>query len=179
MKHAPIILPYKGKMPEIHPTAFIAPGAVIIGDVTIGEKSNIWFGCVIRGDVQSITIGANTNIQDGSVVHVTRVVGPTTIGNGVTIGHQALLHACTVQDNAFIGMGAQMLDHSVVESEAMLAAGALLTPKKTVPSGQLWAGNPAKYFKELSEKDKAFFPQSAANYVLHGEEYREILGIDE
>jgi carbonic anhydrase/acetyltransferase-like protein (isoleucine patch superfamily) len=175
MKHEPIILPYKGKLPTIHPEAFVAPGAVVIGDVTIGAKSNIWFGCVIRGDVQSITIGERTNIQDGTVVHVTRVTGPTKIGSGVTIGHQALLHACTVEDNAFIGMGAKILDDAVVESEAMLAAGALLTPKKRVPSRQLWAGNPAKYFRDLTEKDIAFFPQSAANYVLHGEEYREEL----
>ncbi len=175
---SPIIMPYKGKFPTIHPTAFIAPGATIIGDVTIGAKSNIWFGCVIRGDVQSVTIGERTNVQDGTVIHVTRVVGPTSIGDGVTIGHQALLHACTVESNSFIGMGAQLLDGAVVESEAMLAAGALLTPNKCVPSGQLWAGNPAKFFKELDEKAKAFFPQSAANYVLHGEEYRQELGLD-
>ena len=177
-QHQPIILPYKGKLPTIHPTAFIAPGAVIIGDVTIGAKSNIWFGCVVRGDVQSITIGERTNVQDGTVIHVTRVTGPTSIGDGVTIGHQALLHACTIKDNAFIGMGARLLDGSTVESEAMLAAGALLTPNKTIPTGQLWAGNPAKYFKDLSEKDRAFFPQSAANYELHGEEYRAELGLD-
>jgi len=178
VKHEPIILPYKGKLPQIHPTAFIAPGAVIIGDVTIGAKTNIWFGCVVRGDVQSITIGERTNIQDGTIVHVTRVTGPTKIGSGVTIGHQALLHACTVEDGAFIGMGAKMLDGSVVESQAMLAAGALLTPNKRIPSGQIWAGNPAKYFKDLSEKELEFFPQSAANYVLHGEEYRAELGLD-
>ncbi len=178
MNTEPIILPYKGKLPTIHPTAFIAPGAVIIGDVTIGAKSNIWFGCVVRGDVQSITIGERTNVQDGTVIHVTRVTGPTSIGDGVTIGHQALLHACTVESNSFIGMGAQLLDGSVVETEAMLAAGALLTPNKRVPSGQLWAGNPAKYFKGLSDKDREFFPQSAANYELHGEEYREELGLN-
>lgn len=177
MKHEPIILPYKGKYPEIHPTAFIAPGAVVIGDVTIGAKANIWFGCVVRGDVQSISIGERTNVQDGTVIHVTRVTGPTSIGAGVTIGHQALLHACTIEDDAFIGMGAKLLDGSVVESQAMLAAGALLTPNKVIPRGQLWAGNPAKYFRDLNDKERAFFAQSAANYELHGEEYREELGL--
>ncbi len=175
---APIILPYKGIYPQIDATAFIAPGAVVIGNVTIGAESTVWFGCVVRGDVQSITIGDQTNIQDGTTIHVTRGDGPTSIGSGVTIGHQSLLHACMINDNAFIGMGAKMLDGSVVESFGMLAAGALLTPNKIVPTGQLWAGNPAKLFKELSEKDMEFFPQSAANYVLHGKEYRAELGLD-
>lgn len=167
----PTLLPYQGKLPKIHPTAFIAPGAVIIGDVEIGAYSNIWFGCVIRGDVNYIRIGERTNIQDGTVVHVTRVTSPTHIGSGITIGHQALLHACTLEDNCFIGMGAQILDDAVVESKAMVAAGALVTPKKRVPSGQLWAGNPAKFMRDLTAKDLAFFPVSAENYVRLGQEY--------
>jgi len=173
--HSPIILPYNGVFPTIHPEAFIAPGAAIIGDVTIGAESNIWFGCVLRGDVMPITVGQRTNIQDGSIVHVTRKTGPTHIGSNVTIGHQALLHACTVQDDAFIGMGARLLDGAVVESGAMLAAGAMLTPGKQVPTGQLWVGNPAKFFRELNAQERAFIPQSAENYVRHGHEYREML----
>lgn len=171
----PIILPYNGIHPTIHPTAFIAPSAVVIGNVTIGPEVGVWFGCVIRGDVQSISIGARTNIQDGTIIHVTRGDGPTCIGASVTIGHRALLHACTVEDGAFIGMGATLLDGAVVESGGMLAAGALLTPGKRVPSGQLWAGNPAKIMRELTEKEREFFPVSAANYVAHVHEYRALL----
>lgn len=172
MTTSPLILPFRGIMPTIHPTAFIAPGAVVIGDVHIGAYSNIWFGCVVRGDVNYIRIGERTNIQDGTVVHVTRKTGPTTIGSGITIGHSALLHACTLEDNCFIGMGAQVLDDAVVESESMVAAGALVTPKKRVLKGQLWAGNPAKYMRDLTEKDLAFFPVSAENYVQLAAEYR-------
>lgn len=175
MHPKPQILPYKGILPKIHPSAFIAPGASIIGDVEIGAHSTVWFGCVIRGDVMPIRIGERSNIQDNSVIHCTRVTGPTIVGSNVTIGHSALLHAATVQDNAFIGMGAKLLDYTVVESWAMLAAGAMLTPNKIVPAKQLWAGNPAKFFRQLSQDELDFFPQSAENYVIHGEEYRREL----
>jgi carbonic anhydrase/acetyltransferase-like protein (isoleucine patch superfamily) len=169
----PLILPFRGVMPTIHPTAFIAPNAVIIGDVHIGAESNIWFGCVIRGDVNHIRIGERTNIQDGTIIHVTRKTGPTLIGSGITIGHLALLHACTLEDECFIGMGAKVLDDVVVESHSMVAAGALVTPKKRVLKGQLWAGNPAKYMRDLTEKDLAFFPVSAENYVQLAAEYTQ------
>lgn len=177
MTAKPYILPYKGEyapegvFPRISAQAFIAPGAAVIGDVEIGADTGVWFGCVIRGDVNSIRIGARTNIQDGTVIHVTRHTGPTTIGNGVTIGHSVLLHACTLEDNCFVGMRATIMDGVVVESGGMLAAGGLLTPGKRVPSGQLWAGSPAKYFRDLSPEDLAFFPVSAENYVKHAREY--------
>lgn len=167
----PIILPYKGVMPTIHPTAFIAPGAVVIGDVVVGAYSNIWFCCVVRGDVNSIRIGERTNIQDGSVVHVTRKTGPTHIGSGVTIGHSALLHACLLQDGCFIGMHATLMDDALVESGAMVAAGALVTPGKKILAGQVWAGNPARYFRDLRDEERAFIPVSAQNYVELGQEY--------
>ncbi len=167
-----LLLPYKGITPRIAPDAFIAPGAVIIGDVEVGPLSTIWFGCVIRGDVNTIRIGARTNIQDGTIVHVTRGTGPTVIGSGITIGHKAILHACILEDDCFIGMGAVVMDHAVVSSGAMLAAGALLTPGKNIPSGELWAGNPAKLFRPLKEDEKAFIPISAQNYVELGQEYR-------
>src|SRR5580693_6024893 len=140
-KYAPIILAYRGVMPKIDPTAFIAPGAVIIGDVEIGPETSIWFGCVLRGDVNVIRIGARTNIQDGTVIHVASGLQParmgagsgipeggypTIIGDDVTVGHMALLHACTLADNSFVGMRATVMDGCVVESFAMLAAGALL-----------------------------------------------------
>lgn len=173
MSHGPLILPYKGIYPTIAETAFIAPGAVIIGDVEIGEYTNVWPNCVIRGDVNTIRIGARTNIQDGTVVHVTTKTGPTRIGSNITIGHKALLHACILEDNCFVGMGAIAMDHAVVESGGMLAAGALLTAGKRVSGGQLWAGNPAKYFRDLKREESAFIGVSAQNYVDLAAEYRK------
>lgn len=172
MSHAPLLLPYRGIRPTIHPEAWIAPGAVIIGDVHIGAFTNVWFGCVIRGDVNTIRIGAHTNIQDGTVIHVTRETGPTTIGSGITIGHKALLHACTVEDGSFIGMGATLLDFARVETGGFLAAGALLTSGKTVKAGEMWAGNPAKLFRPLRPEEAAFIAISAQNYVDLAEEYK-------
>lgn len=166
-----LILPYRGVMPTIDPTAFIADNAVIIGDVHIGAESNIWFGCILRGDVHEIRIGKRTNIQDGSVIHTTRNVSGTYIGDEVTVGHMSLLHACTVETNGFIGMGAIVLDEAVVEGGAMVAAGALVSPKKRVPKGQLWAGRPAKFMRDLTQEDLDFFPVSADNYVKLSREY--------
>lgn len=182
MTNKPFILPYKGDYcpqgvsPTISPKAFIAPGAAIVGDVHIGEDTGIWFGCAMRGDVNKIRIGARTNVQDGTIIHVTRKTDPTIIGDGVTIGHCVLLHGCTLEDNSFIGMRATIMDGAVVESGAMVAAGALVTPGKRVPTGQLWAGSPAKYFRDLTEKDLAFFPISAENYVKHAREYLAMQG---
>ena len=167
----PLILPYRNTLPTIAPDVFIAPGAVVIGDVHIGAKSNVWFGCVIRGDVNYIRIGDRTNIQDGSVIHVTRKTGPTIIGSGVTIGHSVLLHACTLEDDCFIGMHSTVMDGAVVESGGWLAAGALLPPGKRVPKGQIWAGNPAKYLRDLKDGEITFIPISSQNYVELGAEY--------
>jgi carbonic anhydrase/acetyltransferase-like protein (isoleucine patch superfamily) len=166
-----LILPYKGILPRIHESAFIAPNACIAGDVAVGEDSNIWFGVNMRGDVHEIRIGKRTNIQDGCVLHVTRGVSGCYVGDGVTVGHMALLHACTIEDNAFIGMGAIVLDEAVVESGAMVAAGAVVTPRKRVPKGELWAGNPAKKMRDLTQADIDFFPVSADNYVRLSKEY--------
>jgi carbonic anhydrase/acetyltransferase-like protein (isoleucine patch superfamily) len=167
-----IIMPYNGIFPTIHPEAWIAPGAVVIGDVHIGRETNIWFGAVIRGDVNTIRIGERTNIQDGTIIHVTRKTGPTLIGSGITIGHKALIHAATLEDGCFFGMGASILDHAVVESGAFIAAGAVVTPNKRVPTGQMWAGNPAKYFRDLKPEEIAFIPESAENYVQLSRQYR-------
>src|SRR5580693_9151572 len=135
-KYAPIILAYRGVMPKIDPTAFIAPGAVIVGDVEIGPESSVWFGCVVRGDVNIIRIGARTNIQDGTIIHVASGLQParmgvtapqdgypTLIGDNVTVGHMTLLHACTVESNGFVGMQAAVMDGAKIESNGMLAAG--------------------------------------------------------
>ncbi len=165
-------MPYAGIWPKIHETAFIAPGVAIIGDVTIGEGSSVWFNSVIRGDVMPIKIGNFTNIQDGSVIHVTRKIGPTNIGNHVTIGHKCLLHACNLEDETFVGMGAILLDDAKLEKHSMLAAGALLTSGKTIPSGEIWAGNPAKFFRQMSENEKNHIMVSSKNYYQHCLEYR-------
>ncbi|MBA4274185.1 MAG: gamma carbonic anhydrase family protein [Alphaproteobacteria bacterium] len=169
-----IILPYQGAWPTIADSAFIAAGAVVTGNVTIGEEANIWYGCVLRGDVQSITIGARTNIQDGTVIHVTREIGPTVIGAEVTVGHMALIHAATVHDRAFIGMGSRLLDFSLVEEGGYLAAGAVLTPRKRVPQGELWAGNPAKLLRSVSAKEADWIPKSAAHYVKLASHYKAL-----
>lgn len=176
----PIIEPYQGEFsellvyPRISESAYIAPNAAIIGDVVIGEQSGIWHGCVVRGDVNIIRIGSRTNVQDGTVIHVTRHTGPTIIGSNVTIGHAALLHACEIRDGCFIGMRATIMDDVVVESGAMVAAGALVTPGKIVPKGELWAGSPAKRFRELTEAEVAHIAESAENYVRLASEYKAL-----
>lgn len=179
-----IIIPYRGIKPKISPDAFIAENAVIIGDVEIGPGTSVWYNCVIRGDVNSIRIGANTNIQDGTVIHVNhdrnggdyRETGgglPTSIGDGVTVGHMALLHACTVEDNAFIGMRSVVMDAAIVQADAMVAAGALVTPGKVVPSGELWSGSPAKKFRDLKPEELEGIRYSAQNYAELGKSYTD------
>ncbi|MEI7669992.1 MAG: gamma carbonic anhydrase family protein [Pseudomonadota bacterium] len=167
-----MIKAFRDISPTIAEDAFIAEGAVIIGDVNIGSESNIWYGCVIRGDVNYIRIGERTNIQDGSVVHVTRKTCPTIIGNGVTIGHSVLLHGCTLEDDCFIGMHATIMDGAVVESGAWVAAGALVSPNKRIPKGQIWAGNPARYLRDMKPEEAAFIATSSNNYVMLAAEYR-------
>lgn len=162
---------YFNHSPIISPTAFIAKNTSIIGNVTIGNNSSVWFNSVIRGDVASISIGDNTNIQDGSVIHVTRNIGPTIIGNNVTIGHKALIHAATICDYGFMGMGAIMLDDSRIESFAMLAAGGLLTRGKIVKKGEIWAGNPAKFLRMMSVAEMDYITISADNYVQYAKQY--------
>ncbi len=169
-----IILPYRGVSPRIAASAFIAPTATIIGDVEIGEDSNIWFGCVIRGDVNEVRIGAGTNIQDGTVVHVSREKYGTYIGDNITIGHMALIHACTLEDGCFIGMRATVMDGCVIAGGAMVAAGALITPGKRVPPGELWAGTPAKRVRDLSEADGKSIAATAPHYVRLAREYRGV-----
>lgn len=167
----PIILPYRGILPKIDPSAFIAPGAIIIGDVVIGAETSVWFGCVIRGDVNIIRIGARTNIQDGTVIHVASSGRGTHIGDDITIGHCVLLHECQLDNHAFVGMKATVLDGAHIESYAMLAAGALLPPRKTIPTGQLWAGIPAKLLRELQTPDRTEFDQRVREYVALAKEY--------
>jgi gamma-carbonic anhydrase len=139
--------------PRIAESSFIAPSADIIGDVTIGENCSIWFNVVLRGDGAAITVGDGTNIQDGTVVHVSGEDQGTHIGQHVLIGHSALIHGCTLEDRAFVGFAAQVMDDCVIETDAMLAAGSLLTPGKRIPTRQLWAGRPAKFMRHLTDTD--------------------------
>jgi len=159
-----LILPFGSSVPIIAADAFIAPTATVIGDVGIGTGSSIWFGTVVRGDVRDIRIGERTNIQDNSVVHVTKGKHSTVIGSDITIGHHATIHGCVLEDHCFIGMGATVMDGVVVESRAMVAAGALLTPGKRVKRGELWAGNPAKPLRMLSEEELATLGHAAVSY---------------
>lgn len=169
------ILPYKGIIPKIHEDAFVAPSASIIGDVEIGEGSSIWYNCALRGDVNDIKIGKRTNIQDGTVIHVTTDFSGTYVGDDVTVGHSAILHACTVEDFGFVGMQACVMDGAVVEGQAMLAAGALLTPNKRVPKGQLWAGSPAKYMRDLTKEELDYIKWSAPHYAELGQEHKKAI----
>lgn len=160
-----LIRAFKGTLPKIASSAFIAENAAIIGDVEIGEQSSIWYNVTIRGDVNSIRIGARSNIQDGSVIHVTTNRFPTVIGDDVLVGHNAVIHGCTLESGAFVGMGATVLDGAVVEGGAMVAAGALVAPGKRVKRGELWAGQPAKLKRELSEEEIAGFKVQTQHYA--------------
>mgnify|MGYP000244486851 CR=1 FL=1 len=157
--------------PEIDAAAFIDEAAVVTGDVKISADSSVWPMCSIRGDIHSIRIGERTNIQDGSVLHVTHdsEYAPgghaLEIGNDVTVGHNVVLHACTIEDECLIGMGAIVLDGAVVQRGAMVGAGSLVPPGKVLDSGYLWLGSPVKRARELSDKEKAFFKYSARHYV--------------
>jgi carbonic anhydrase/acetyltransferase-like protein (isoleucine patch superfamily) len=170
------ILPFKGALPKIAPDAFIAPTATITGNTTIGARANVWFNCVLRGDVHTIHVGEGTNIQDGTVVHVSDGAHATWIGANVTIGHMALIHGCRLEDRAFIGMTATVMDGCVVEADAMIAAGSLLTPGKHVPAGEMWSGRPAKFIRKLSLEEIAQFAWTAPHYAELGAEYRRALG---
>lgn len=166
-----LILKYKDATPVVDDDAFVAPNAVLVGDVEIGVESSIWFGCTLRGDVNRIRIGKRTNIQDHSMIHVSSFGHPTLIGDDVTVGHMALLHACTIEDGGFVGMKACVMDGAVVESGAMVAAGALVPPGKRVLAGQLWAGSPAKFMRELGDKDREYMKWSAEHYVKLARDY--------
>jgi len=168
----PLIIPFAGKLPQIAPDAFIADNATLIGDVTIGSGASIWFGCVLRGDTNYIRVGARTNIQDGTVVHVAREGRGTEIGDGVMIGHMAMIHACTIHSGAMIGMTACIMDDAVVETGAMVAAGAFISPKKIVGAGEVWAGRPAKFWRMMSDLDKHYFRSGVDHYFELGREYR-------
>jgi carbonic anhydrase/acetyltransferase-like protein (isoleucine patch superfamily) len=145
--------------------AYIAPGATVIGDVTLGDESSVWFGTVVRGDVMPIVIGARTNIQDGSVVHVTSGKSRTTVGDDVTVGHMVLLHGCTVESCVLIGMGSVVLDDAVIGADSIVAAGSLVAPGTRIPSGSMAMGRPAKVVRPLTEEDRVLVRNSCRAYV--------------
>lgn len=163
---------HNGIEPKIDETVFIAESADIIGNVTIGRNSSIWYQGVLRGDDQPITIGENTNIQDGSVVHTGWEI-PTVVGNNVTVGHKALIHGCTIGDNTLIGMGSIILDGAEVGEFTIIGAGSLVPPGKKIPSGVLALGSPAKVIRELTQEEKDSIIESAVDYVEAANNHKE------
>ena len=168
------IITIRGKTPRIHETAFIAPGCRIIGDVEIGPDVSVWYNCVIRADVNTIRIGARSNIQDGSVIHCDSPMPgapdgfATLIGEDVLVGHMAMLHGCILHDRAFVGLSTTVMNGCVIEGDGMLGAGALLTPGKRIAAGQLWTGRPAAYARDLNERAIAEMRLGVAHYVENG-----------
>ncbi|WP_194745147.1 gamma carbonic anhydrase family protein [Thermaurantiacus tibetensis] len=167
------LYPFAGRLPELAPSAWVAPTAAVVGDVTLGEGASVWYNCVLRGDVMPIRVGARSNIQDGTVVHVTRRLAETVIGADVLVGHSCMIHGCTLMDRAFVGLGAIVMDGCVVEPDGMVAAGALLTPGKRVGGRELWAGRPAKLVRLLSDEEVARNRAGAAGYVELARLHRE------
>jgi len=161
-----------GVAPRIHPTAWVAPNAVIIGDVEVGPGASIWFNCMLRGDGNPIIVGARSNIQDGTIIHISARVQGTVIGEDVTIGHAAIIHACTLQNRAFIGMGAAVLDGAVVEEGGMLGAKGLLAPGKRIGRNELWMGAPASFSRVMTEAERARWDMTAPHYMELANQYR-------
>ena len=164
------IIPFNGKVPRIDPSAFVAPGCRIIGDVEIGPEASIWYNCVLRGDVNFIRVGARSNIQDGSVIHCDSGHGsggyPTIIGEDVLIGHLAMVHGTLLKDRSFVGLGAITMDGTVIESGGMIAAGGMLTPGKTIGANEMWGGRPAKLMRALTDEQVAGNLLGAAGYRM-------------
>ena len=159
-----MLIDFEGLSPKIHPSVFIAPGAMIIGDVTIGEDSGVWFNCVLRADIDRIEIGAGSNVQDGTVIHLDTGV-PTIIGDDVTIGHAAIIHACTIGDGALIGMGAIVLSGAKIGEEAIVAAGTLVREGQEIPPRAVAMGVPAQVRRETTQEDLKRMRDNAAGYA--------------
>lgn len=170
------LIPYQGRLPKLGQRVFLAPGAWVSGDVELGDDVSFWFHTVARGDVNFIRIGARTNVQDGAVLHVTHERFPLTIGEGVVVGHQAVLHGCTVEDGALVGIGARVLDGAVVEAGAQVGAGAVVAPGHRVPAGQLALGIPARVVRPLTAEETLRIADGVERYVALKEHYRATLG---
>ncbi|TKJ40328.1 gamma carbonic anhydrase family protein [candidate division LCP-89 bacterium B3_LCP] len=167
-----MLINYLDKTPILGKDVFIADNASIVGDVVIGDRSSVWFQAVLRGDLMPVRVGEDTNIQDGSILHVTHDQWPCIVGSRVTIGHGAIIHACTVEDECLIGMGAIILDDAVVETHSLVAAGSVVRPGFRVPSGQLVAGNPANIKRALSEREIQGIHFSVQEYLRLSKEFR-------
>lgn len=170
-----LILPYGDAVPRIADDVFLAPGSIVIGDVEIGAGSSVWYGAILRGDVHNIVVGAGTNIQDGTVIHVSKGGNATHIGDHALIGHMVMLHGCRLMDHAFIGMRATILDGVVVEPDSMVAAGALVTPNKVVKTGQLWAGSPAQHVRDLTPEEIERNHAQTRRYAENAQRHRATL----
>lgn len=168
MAQEALIVPCRGFEPKIGKDCFLAPNATLIGEVSMGDQCSIWFNAVVRADVHFIKMGNKVNVQDGAVIHGTYQKAPTTIGNNVSIGHNALVHGCTIHDNVLIGMGAIVMDNCVVESNTIIGAGAVVPANTHIKSGEVWAGVPAKKVKDISpELTEGEVNRIANNYVLY------------
>jgi carbonic anhydrase/acetyltransferase-like protein (isoleucine patch superfamily) len=170
-----LILPYRGRSPKLGTDVFVAPNATLIGDVTLHDESNVWFGAVLRADVGSIEIGPRTNVQDGSCVHLTEDLSVTRVGADVTVGHGVILHGCTVGDGCLIGMGSVILDNAEIGAGSVVAAGSLVPPRMVVPPRSLVRGSPAKVIREVTESEARMGPSGAEHYVANAREYRALL----
>lgn len=170
----PIIKPVNGKSPQIPEDCYVAENAVIVGDVIMGNQCSVWFSAVIRGDVHYIKMGNKVNVQDGAVIHATYQKSPTNIGNNVSIGHNAIVHGCTIHDNVLIGMGSIIMDDCLVESNSIIAAGAVVTKNTHVESGSIYAGVPAKKVKDISEElISGEINRIADNYIKYSGWFKE------
>ncbi|MDB5021753.1 MAG: gamma carbonic anhydrase family protein [Pedobacter sp.] len=163
----PVILPVKDKSPAWGENCFIAPNATIVGDVQMGNNCSVWFNAVVRGDVNSITIGDDTNIQDGAVIHATYQKAATVIGSRVSVGHNAIVHGCTLKNNILIGMAAIVMDHAVVEPYCIIAAGAVVLENTVCETGFLYAGMPAKKIKPITSAQRALLDKLPDNYIMY------------
>ena len=170
----PIIKPVNAKHPQIPEDCYIAENATIVGNVTMGKQGSIWFNAVIRGDVHYIKMGDKVNVQDGAVIHATYQKSPTTIGNNVSIGHNAIVHGCTIHDNVLVGMGSIIMDDCIVEPNSIIAAGAVLAKNTHVKSGSVYAGIPAKKIKDISQElISGEINRIADNYVKYSSWFKE------
>ena len=168
-----LIIPVKNITPQFGENCYLADNATVVGEVRMGKNCSVWFNAVVRGDVNSIDIGDNTNIQDGAIIHCSYKTAKTVIGNNVSIGHNAIVHGCTLQDNVLIGMGAIIMDHAIIESGSIIAAGAVVLENTIVEANSIFAGVPARKVKSVDEKRNDVFARTAKNYIMYAGWYQE------
>ncbi len=160
-----MIKKFQNKQPQLGEDVYVSENAIVIGDVTLGDEVNIWFGAVLRGDLHYIKIGNRTNIQDNSVVHVTTGVSPTNIGNGVTVGHGAIIHGCTIEDDCLIGMGAILMDDAIIRGGSLIGAGALIPPNMIIPENSLVVGSPGKVVRQVKDFEREMILERPQEYI--------------